>query len=93
MKYRVTAGGHVLEIEVEHDRLVRVNGRSLYIDLEQVGGLPVYSLALDDEGYMVFVEEGQDSYRVEVEGQVYPVKVRKLQDRESMKGTPATQSS
>ncbi len=82
MKYRVTVAGHSFEIEIEHDRLVRVNGQPLYVDMEQVGGLPVYSLALDDGGYVVFVEEGQREppltthYRVEVKGQVYPVAVR-----------------
>ncbi len=75
MKYNVTVAGRSFEIEVDHDRLVRVNGRPLYVDLEQVGGLPVYSLALDDEGYVLFVEEGQEHYRVEVQGQVYPVEV------------------
>lgn len=77
MKYRVTVAGRAFEIEVDHDRLVRVNGHPLYVDLEQVGGLPVYSLALDDEGYVVFVEEGQREYRVEVQGQVYPVDVQR----------------
>ncbi len=82
MKYRVTVASCSFEIEVEHDRLVRVNGRPRYVDLEQVGGLPVYSLALDDGGYVIFVEEGQREspstthYRVEVKGQVYPVEVR-----------------
>jgi biotin carboxyl carrier protein len=75
VKYLVTVAGRSFEIEVEHDRLVWVDGRPLYVELEQVGGLPVYSLALDDEGYVVFVEEGQEEYRVEVHGQVYPVAV------------------
>lgn len=87
MKYRVTVAGRSFEIEIEHDRLVRVDGRPLYVDLEQVGGLPVYSLVLDDGGYVVFVEEGhQESlpatpYRVEIQGQVYPVEVQLQQHR------------
>ena len=77
MRYRVTVEGRSFDIEVDNDRLVRVNGRSLYVDLEQVGGLPLYSLAFDDEGYVVFVEEGLDEYRVEVRGEVYPVEVQR----------------
>jgi biotin carboxyl carrier protein len=69
--------GQAFEIEVDHERLVRINGRPLYLDLEQVGGLPVYSLALDDTGYVVFVEEAQGHYRVEVQGQVYDVDVER----------------
>jgi biotin carboxyl carrier protein len=75
VKYTVTVAGRSFDIEIDHDHLVRVNGHPLYVDLEQVGGLPVYSLALDDEGYVVFVEAGQNEYRVEVQGQVYPVEV------------------
>ena len=81
MRYRVTVEGRSFEIEVDHDRLVRVNGRSLNVELEQVGGLPLYSLALDDDGYVVFVEEGQEEYRVEVQGEVYPVKVQRQRPR------------
>ena len=77
MRYRVTVEGRSFDIEVDNDRLVRVNGRSLYVDLEQVGGLPLYSLAFEDEGYVVFVEEGLDEYRVEVRGEVYPVEVQR----------------
>jgi biotin carboxyl carrier protein len=76
MNYKVGVGGRSYDIEVEHERLVRVNGRPFYIDLEQVGGLPVYSLALDETGYVLFVEEGQGKYQVEVQGQVYPVEVQ-----------------
>jgi propionyl-CoA carboxylase alpha chain len=77
MRYRVTVEGRCFDIEVDHDHLVRIDGRSLYVDLEQVGGLPLYSLALDDEGFVVFVEEGQDEYRVEVQGELHPVQVQR----------------
>ena len=77
MRYRVTVEGRSFEIEVDHDRLVRVNGRSLNVELEQVSGLPLYSLALDGKGYVVFVEKGLEEYRVEVQGGVYPVEVQR----------------
>jgi biotin carboxyl carrier protein len=76
MKYRVTTAGRSFEIEVDPNHLVRVNGRPVYVDLEQVGGLPVYTLALDDAAHVLFVEEGQDEYRVEVRGRTYPVTVQ-----------------
>jgi biotin carboxyl carrier protein len=76
VKYKVAVGNRSYEIEVDHDRLVRVDGRPLYVELEQVGGLPVYSLTLDDTGYVLFIEEGQGKYQVEVQGRVYPVEVR-----------------
>jgi biotin carboxyl carrier protein len=76
MKYQVTAGGRTFEIEIDHDSLVRVDGRPLYVDLEQVGGLPVYSLAVDGAGYVLFVDEGQNEYQVEVHGEIFPVEVK-----------------
>jgi acetyl-CoA carboxylase biotin carboxyl carrier protein len=77
VKYLVTVAGQSFEIEVDHERLVRINGHPLYLDLEQVGGLPVYSLALDDTGYVVFVEGTQGDYQVEVQGQAYSVSVKR----------------
>lgn len=81
MKYHVSVDGRSFEIEVDHDWRVRVNGQPFYVDLEQVGGLPVYSLAVEDEGYVVFVEEAQGEYRVEVRGQIYPVEVQSLRSQ------------
>jgi biotin carboxyl carrier protein len=81
MKYRVTAGTHTYEIEIEHGQLVRVDGCPLYVGLEQVGGLPLYSLATGDDGYLVFVEKLQSEYRVEVQGHTYPVNVERVQSR------------
>jgi biotin carboxyl carrier protein len=75
MKYQVTVAGRSFEIEVDHERLVRVNGQPMYVDLEQVGGLPVYSLTLDDSAYVVCVEEHRNGHSVEVRGQVQPVRV------------------
>ena len=87
MKYQVSAGGQTFEIEVLHNRLVQVNGQSLYVDLDQVGGLPLYTLSLDDEQYLVFVDEGQEDYEVQVDGRVYRVGVEnqfpRLQPRRS----------
>jgi biotin carboxyl carrier protein len=75
MKYQTTVGERTFEIEVEHDRLVRVSGQPVYIDLVQVGGLPLYELAINDGTYLLFVDKGREQYQVEVQGQVYPVRV------------------
>ncbi len=76
MKYTVTVAGRAYEIEIEHDRLVWVNGRPLYVDLEQVGGLPIYSLDLGESGYVLFVDRGREGYEVEIQGRIYPVTVQ-----------------
>jgi biotin carboxyl carrier protein len=88
VKYKVAVCNRSYEIEVDHDRLVRVDGHPLYVDLEQVGGLPVYSLTLDDAGYVLFVEEGQGKYQVEVQGRVFPVEVRLQRPHLTRRRTP-----
>jgi urea carboxylase len=75
VKYKVTTGEYDFEIEIERDHLVRVNGRPVYVDFEQIGGLPAYSLSTDEAGYVVFVEEKPGAYKVEVQGRVFPVSV------------------
>lgn len=75
MRFTVAVAGRSFEIEVDHERLVWVNGHPLYVDLEQVGGLPLYSLAVDDSTHLLFVEKGLDKYQVEVQGKIYPVEV------------------
>ena len=72
MKYRGTVEERPFDIEVDHGRLVRVHGHPMYVVLEQVSGMPVHFLTLDDKGYVVFVEEGQGEYRVEVQAGVTP---------------------
>ena len=75
MKYRVTTGEQDFEIEIDCNHLVRVNGRPLYVEFEQIAGLPAYSLSTDEGGYVVFVEEKPGAYRVEIQGKVFPVSV------------------
>ncbi|MCL7452694.1 MAG: DUF2118 domain-containing protein [Anaerolineae bacterium] len=79
MKLRVTAGGRSFEVQIDHEQFVWLDGEPLYVQLEQVGGLPVYSLAAGEEGYVVFVEEGQGEYQVEVQGRSYAVRVEDQQ--------------
>jgi biotin carboxyl carrier protein len=76
VRYKVTVAGRVYEIEVDHGHLVRVNGHAVYVDLEQVGSLPIYAIALDSSAFVAFVEEVDGTYRVEVAGGVYPTEVQ-----------------
>lgn len=75
MKFRTTINGQEFEIEVENEQFVRIDGQPVYVDIEQVGGLSLYTLRFDDQAHLLFVESEQDQYRVEVRGQVFPVQV------------------
>ncbi len=75
MKYQVEVAGRRFEIEVEPNHLVRVDGQPVYAQLEQVGGLPLYTLLLDGRAVVAFAERGQDATHVELKGQAYPVSI------------------
>ncbi len=75
MKFRTTVGGREFEIEVDHDRLVWIDGQPLYVDLEQVGGLPLFELQLGDKAHLLFVDGDHGQWQVEVRGQILPVQV------------------
>jgi biotin carboxyl carrier protein len=81
VKYHVSVDAQSFEIEVDHDWLVWVNGHPFYVDLEQVGELSAYCLAVEDRGHVVFVEQAEGEYRVEVGGQIYSVKVQSQHPR------------
>ncbi len=76
MKFTVHVARRTYEIEVDHDHLVRVNGHPVYVDLEQIGTLPIFAVALEDTSYLAFVEQVEGTYRVEVAGRVYPTEVQ-----------------
>ncbi len=76
MIYRVTVGPRIFEVEVDRDYLVRVDGKATYVHLEQVSGLPVYALGVDGTGYILFLQEGQSGYDVDVGDRNYAVAVR-----------------
>ncbi len=75
MVYRVTVGSRCFEVEVDRDYLVRVDGQPTYVRLEQVAGLPVYALGLDGAGYILFLQEGQTGYEVDIGDRNYAVAV------------------
>jgi biotin carboxyl carrier protein len=75
VKFQATIAGRTLRIEVDHDRMVWVDGRPVYAVLQKWDGLPVYGLALDDAGYMVFIHKEQAGYRVEIRDRSFDVVV------------------
>ena len=91
MKYAATVEGRSFEIEVDHDGLVRVNGQPFYVRLQQLDGLPVFSLALEDAGrHVLYVDGGPGTYQVEIQGNSYPVEVRRVRPQLETPGDPCS---
>jgi biotin carboxyl carrier protein len=81
--------GQSFEIEVDNDGLVRVNGQPFYVRLQQLDGLPVFSLALEDAGrHVVYIDGGPGTYQVEIQGSSYPVEVRRVRPQVEAPGVP-----
>ena len=75
MKYITTIDGHEYTVEILDEHNVIVDGTHLSIDLESVGGQPIYSLLVNGESYEVHVYPGDEGWQVLVHGTLYPAKV------------------
>jgi len=75
MKYITSIDGHEYTIEILDEHRVIVDGKELNIDLESVGGQPIYSLLVNGESYEVHVYPAEEGWQVLVHGSLYPAKV------------------
>lgn len=75
MKYVTTIGKADFSVEVLDQRHVRLNGKVMDVDFENISGQPVYSLVIDGKSYEAYVYEGEDEWQVLLLGQQYPVQV------------------
>jgi hypothetical protein len=75
MKYITSIDGHEYTIEILDEHHVIVDGKERNIDLESVGGQPIYSLLVDGESYEVHVYPADEGWQVLVHGSLYPAKV------------------
>lgn len=82
MKYRVEVEGHDFEIEIDPRGRIWLNNRPLDVDMEQVDGLPQYSLLVDHRSYEAVIEgEEEGECRLVVAGR--PYRARFLDQRRS----------
>ncbi len=76
MKYITTVNGQTLEIEINREGEVLVNGEARQVDFRSMEGAhAVYSLILDNKSYEAVVEERDDVYQVLISGDLYDVEV------------------
>ena len=72
VRYRVEVEGRDFEIEVDPEGRIWLNNRPLDVDMEQVDGLPQYSLLVDHRSYETVVEgEKEGECRLVVAGRSY----------------------
>ena len=76
MKYVATIDGQSYTIEIDNPGQIIIDGEDRAVDLRQVGKLSLYSLLMDNASYEVVVEdEGHNTCRVMIGGELYEVRV------------------
>jgi len=62
-------------IEVNEVGKVRVDEQTHTVDMQNINGLSLFSLLVDNASHEVFVEERDEEYRVLLKGELYVVRV------------------
>jgi len=75
MKYITTIDDHEYLIEVLDEHHVRLNGKTLEVNFESVGGQPVYSLIVDGKSYEAYIYPEENELQVLLMGRLYPAYV------------------
>jgi pyruvate carboxylase subunit B len=75
MRYLAQVKGQSLEIEMGLHGEVLIEGQAHQVDLRSIGGLPLYSLLVDNRSYEVFVDRTGDTYHILLGGELYPVHI------------------
>jgi biotin carboxyl carrier protein len=75
MKYHVTIGQEVFEIEVRSETEVLLDGKTIRVDFQSLADQPVYSLLMGNESYEAYVGESDAGLQVLLRGQLYEVEV------------------
>jgi biotin carboxyl carrier protein len=75
MKYITTIDGHEFAIEIIDEHHIRLDRKMLEVNLESVGGQPIYSLLVDGKSYEAYVYPGEEDWQVLMQGRLYPARV------------------
>jgi biotin carboxyl carrier protein len=81
MKYVTTIGDHEYMVEILDERHVLIDGVRHEVDIESVGGQPVYSLLVGGRSFEVHVYPSESGYQVLVHGNLYPARVEDERER------------
>ena len=75
MRYITVVGDRTYTIDIDREGEVVVDGATRPLDLRAIGQEGLYSLLVQDQSYEALVEEGEDEYRVLIDGTLYQVRV------------------
>ena len=75
MKYIALVDGREIEIEINREGHILVDGTPLDVDLQRSGAAQTYSLIIDNKSHEVFVERDAGNYDVMIGGDRFEVAV------------------
>ena len=81
MKYIVSIGESVREIEVNVGDEIVLDGQRMRVNFQDVAGEPVYSLLLDGRSFEAYVQPGENGMQVLLHGQMFSVLVEDERQR------------
>ncbi len=81
MKYITSIDDQEYTIEILDEHHVLINGEQHTIDLESVGGQPIYSLLVGGRSFEVHVYPAESGYQVLVHGNLYLARVEDERER------------
>lgn len=94
MKYVTTIGEHQFVIDINREGQVTVDGEVIDIDMRQLLDTTMYSIITNGQSHDVRLTEMEESYNVQVSGQIFEVQVedertRRLAGLRSLSGISA----
>lgn len=93
MKYTVTVGGRIYEINSGSDQRIEVDGQDHLVDFRSIDGSSLYSLLIDNRSWEALVERTGDEYRISIDGELYIVTVQDERTRKIEKALSKAQTS
>lgn len=83
MKYLTKAKGQTFEVTIGDGGQVTVGDQIFSVDMQAIDGQALFSLLIEHESYELVVDEGPDSFRILLWGEMYEVTV---EDEQSFRG-------
>lgn len=71
MKYITTIENKEYSVEIDDDKHVTINGKTIEVDFESVSGQPVYSLLIDGKSHEGYVYADENNWQVLLRGQLF----------------------
>jgi biotin carboxyl carrier protein len=92
MKYEVMVGDKEHTVEIGPHGEIRLDNRPCEVNIQNIDGLSLFSVLLNNYSYELILEGEKDEFRVLLEGEMYTVRVEDERTRRLAEGSVAAPS-